>query len=79
PMTHGLPFGNFTHNWDMYIVEKRIDITAGRYEGSGPDYRLTAYTGGGAEAFDGRASLTVFGGTSKGPVSWLTYTGDRSS
>lgn len=79
PMTHALPFGNFTHNWDMFIVEKRIDITAGHYEGSGPDYRLTAYTGGGAEAFDGRASLTVFGGISKGPVSWLTYTGDRST
>lgn len=77
---HVLPFGNFTHNWDMYIVEKRVDIVKGNYNtGSGLDYRMMAHVGGGAEAFDGLASATSFQGTSKGAVSWLTYTGDRSS
>jgi len=85
---HINPFANFSHNWDVMIWEKRIDIDEGRYDGTGPDYRMHVSFGGRSETFEAkaedsgyhqvsynwRASLTFASGTRDSAAVVYTYT-----
>jgi hypothetical protein len=46
-------FANFTHNFDITLVEHRIFIAEGRYHEGGPDFRMHVSMGGSTQMFDG--------------------------
>jgi RHS repeat-associated protein len=49
---HLNPFGNFSSNWDVMVVEARVDLAqAGTVAGS--DYRITVHFGGRTQTFTG--------------------------
>jgi hypothetical protein len=80
PPSHSTGFANFMHNFDIYLFEKRVDYAHGRFQqGQGVDYRIGVKLGERSETFDGEAYRSAFQSTSKGAISWLTYSGDRNS
>ncbi len=77
---HNNPFANLSHNWDVMITEKRIDILGGQdYHGSGQDYQINVHFGGRSETFRARSYDTGFVQMSKGAFAALTYSGDKAS
>jgi hypothetical protein len=77
---HVDPFGNFSHNWDITLIEERIDIATGHYtNGSGLDYRITVNFGGRSETFQGEYTQFSLPQTSRSPYAQLTWSGDRNS
>jgi hypothetical protein len=81
-VAHNNPFANFSHNWDVMVAEKRIDILHGQYtNGSGQDYQIEFAFGGRSQTF--RAfSAETFEQSSRGAYVVLSYSapgGDRSS
>ncbi len=77
---HRDPFGNFSHNWDIRLIEERIDIATGNYtHGTGRDYRITVNFGGRAATFQGSGIGAELPPISKGPRARLTHVGEREA
>lgn len=70
---HVNPFGNFSHSWDIMLVERRIRISPPQE--IGPDYRIMFHFGGRTFTFEGLENAVGFGYKSDGPTAYLTYTG----
>ncbi len=77
---HTNPFANFSHNWDVLVSEKRIDIFGNRFThqpGSG-DYQIEVAFGGLSQTFRARSNQPDFEQTSRAGLAYLTYDGDRA-
>ncbi|HEV2817649.1 MAG TPA: RHS repeat-associated core domain-containing protein [Allosphingosinicella sp.] len=72
------PFANFSHNWQIMIWEKHIDIDAGNYT-NGPDIRMSVVFGGRSESFEARAEEIGYHQVSNNPMARLTFTGTLGS
>jgi YD repeat-containing protein len=70
---HANPFGNFSHNWDITLIEMRVDID--HHLPAGTDYRMTAHVGGRVMTFESENIYTAYDYKSGGPVAVLTYAG----
>lgn len=75
---HANPYGNFTHNWDIWLVETRVNL-ADSGQGPGADYRINVHMNGRSTTFDSRAIYTGYSYSGFGPIPLLTYSGDRAS
>jgi RHS repeat-associated protein len=79
-INHIEPFANFTHNWDIVLLESRIDIRNGSYNhGSGTDFRLTVTFEGRSETFQGEATAPSSFQISRSPFAILSSVGNRES
>ena len=77
---HANSFANFSHNWDIMIWEKMVDIDEGRYQGTGPDYRMHVAFGGRSETFESRGEDTGYQQVSNNWRAQLAYaSGARES
>lgn len=76
---HANPFGNLSHNWDVMIMERRININDPSNQ-QGVDYRMNVYFGGRSETFEATQSATGYTQKSQGG-GWgsLTFAGDKAS
>lgn len=74
---HINPFANFSHNWDIWLVESRISISTGQTWG-GPDYRMNVHIGGRSITFDSPASFGNFQYKGDGLNPILEASGDRA-
>jgi hypothetical protein len=74
------PFGNFTHNWDIVLTEKRVDLDNNNFQnGTGQDFQIGVRFGGRSQVFNSRFTNTGFDQASQGPAAHLDYSGDRAS
>jgi len=80
---HDNPFANFSHNWDIMVTQRGIDIDEGQYQTmAGPDTRVRIHFGGRSETFDGRAEYFQYGAfdqVSRNGYARLTYSGSGAS
>lgn len=77
---HQDPFGNFSHNWDVYMTETAVDLANGVYnQNTGPDQRMSIRFGGRSETFESPSFLPGFYQESRAGRALLTYTGDKYS
>jgi hypothetical protein len=77
---HTNPFANFSHNWDIMVTEKRVDINAAKFQaGSGQDYRIGVRYGGRSETFDAAYGSASSQQTSQTSQAVLSFAGDRAS
>jgi hypothetical protein len=70
---HANPFRSFSHNWDIYLLER---------PGSGNadySYRMTVHVGGRALTFETPYQGTGYGYKSDGPRATLSFTGAMTS
>jgi YD repeat-containing protein len=77
---HIEPFANFSHNWEILLTERRVDIARGNYDqGGGQDFRISVRFGGRADTFDSLSTntSTTFGSASSSAT--ISYTGSRTS
>ncbi|HEY7811311.1 MAG TPA: hypothetical protein VIA98_13150 [Allosphingosinicella sp.] len=76
---HANPFGNFSHGWDITLLETRVDLTNG--QPTGGDYRMTLHLDGRVHTFEGPGWGTGYAYKSDGGTASLTMTGgtDKSS
>jgi YD repeat-containing protein len=76
---HTNPFANFSHNWDVLISEKRIDIAHNRFTHliGNPDYQMEVAFGGLSQTFRGYGTYSSFEQTSRAGYGTLSFTGDR--
>lgn len=73
---HTDPFGNMSHNWDIVVVEKLINISNNDYSsGAGPDTRVEVHYGGRSETFDRKHPNADFEQISKAGRAQLTFLG----
>lgn len=80
PGAHIQPFGNFSHNFDVMLIEKRVDIPRLNYEhGSGQDYRITVRYAGRADTFESQHVYQAFTQVSHRENVRLTFSGDRNA
>lgn len=70
---HINPFANFSHNWDISLLETRVGISSGAP--SGPDYRMFVQMGGRTLTFESPSTFTGFQYKGDGPTTLLTFTG----
>jgi RHS repeat-associated protein len=91
-LEHANPFANFSHNWDILISEKRINVQQGifRHTIGQPDYQIEVSFGGRSQTFrsegpnagfeqiarSGFASLTVAGSKAASGAVYTFRTGD---
>ncbi|MFN3389189.1 MAG: hypothetical protein ACK40O_09655, partial [Allosphingosinicella sp.] len=79
---HTNPFGNFSHNWDILLVEKRVNITENEFKhhAGRPDYQMEVVFGGRTEAFRAYGSAGYgFDQTSRSGYATLSYSGDKAT
>jgi hypothetical protein len=81
---HANPFANFSHNWDVMVVEKRIDIVNGNFRNAigQPDQQIEFAFGGRSQTYRSFGTTGTFEQTSRGSYAIITYTapgGDRAS
>jgi YD repeat-containing protein len=79
---HTNPFANFSHNWDVLVSEKRVDIERGDFKHivGHPDYQMEINFGGRSQTFRAYGTQGGFDLTSRSGYGILTQTGaDRSS
>jgi RHS repeat-associated protein len=78
---HANPFANFSHNWDVLLSEKRVNIFQNQFRHSpgAPDYQIEIAFGGLSQTFRGYGNQQGFTRTSRGGFAQLTFTGDRAS
>jgi RHS repeat-associated protein len=77
---HVDPFGNFSHNWDITLIEKRVNIDRHEFmNGSGQDFRMTVTFDGRSETFQGYISSSGFTQVSNSPLALLLPAGDETS
>jgi RHS repeat-associated protein len=75
---HANPFGNFSHNWDIFLIETRTDL----YEGNpvGLDYRMNVHHGGRSFTFESLRNSQGYTYKSDTAPASLTFSGgDRAS
>jgi YD repeat-containing protein len=71
---HANPFGNFSHNWDIMLVEQRRYLYGNQPYGN--DYRMTANFGGRALTFESYESPSYgFAYKGSGEMVTLTFAG----
>lgn len=79
---HVNPFANFSHNWDVLISEKRVDIfhSLFTHQSGRPDYQMEVTFGGLSQTFRG-PGLAGYGleQISRAGFGALGYAGDRAS
>ena len=74
---HVNPFGNLSHNWDIMVAERMINIeNPGQAAG---DYQIEVHFGGRSQTFRSRFQDSGYAPVSDGPITTLTYTGSRAS
>lgn len=73
---HANPFGNFSHNFDIWIVESRVDLSKGG-TAAGLDFRMNVHIGGRSITFDASSHSTSYGYQGSGPLAYLTFSGDK--
>ena len=77
---HTNPFSNFSHNWDVMIVEKRVDIFHNIFvHGHGTDYQLEVSFGGRSQSFRAYSNQSTNELVSRAGYGILTHSGGRSS
>ncbi|HEX6374643.1 MAG TPA: hypothetical protein VFZ91_02875, partial [Allosphingosinicella sp.] len=75
---HANPFSNFSHNWDIFLLETRVDIYQARPVGL--DYRMNVHFGGRSLTFESYQSSPGYEFKSDGPSASLTFAGgDKAS
>lgn len=76
---HQDPFGNFSHNWDIYMTESAVDLNNGNYQhgAANPDQRMSIRYGARSDTFESPATLPGFYQESRAGRALLTYTGDK--
>ena len=76
---HANPFGNFSHNWDIFLLETRTDIEGGNPVGL--DYQMNVHYGGRSFTFESLRYSQGYAYKSYDRFSdYLTYSGgDRAS
>lgn len=76
---HINPFGNFSHNWDILLTERRIDIFHNNYDTSvtGPDYQVSVHFGSRSQTFRGYGGIDGYNHASPNSMGTLTFTGTR--
>jgi YD repeat-containing protein len=76
---HTEPFGNLSHNWNILLIEKRVDLAKNNFEHqSGQDYRLSVHLGSRAETFDSPSYAGGFSYVSRNGEAVLSFSGNRS-
>jgi YD repeat-containing protein len=77
---HASPFGNFSHNWEILLSEKRVDVEHGKFgaHDGGGDFQIEIAYGGLSQTF--RSSLSGYYQVSRSGFGQLSWTGgsDRS-
>ena len=77
---HINPFGNFAHNWDVLLSEKRVNIFGNNFRhGTGSDYQIEITFGGRSQSFRGDRNQTAFELVSRAGYGILTFTGNRAT
>jgi hypothetical protein len=77
---HEDPFAPFSHNWDIMLTERRVDIATGNYQqGAGQDFRISVRFGGRSETFEAPSTSSAFTQTSRTSQATLTFTGTRTA
>ncbi|HTU12227.1 MAG TPA: hypothetical protein VMG08_15155 [Allosphingosinicella sp.] len=78
---HTNPFANFSHNWDILLVEKRVNIGLFNFVSAPghPDYQLEVTFGGRSQSFRAYGVQTTNDLVSRAGYGVLTYTGTRSN
>ncbi|HEU0135162.1 MAG TPA: hypothetical protein VFR28_10090, partial [Allosphingosinicella sp.] len=71
--SHANPFGNFSHNWDIFLLETRTDLYGGNPVGL--DYRMNVHYGGRSFTFDGYNYSQGYSSKSDTASATLTFTG----
>jgi RHS repeat-associated protein len=66
------PFGNFSHNFDIMISERRVNLFEHNYQ-VGQDFRMRVHFGGRSETFDSYENQPGFDQTSRSAFSKLTF------
>ncbi|MEM9501612.1 MAG: hypothetical protein AAF941_07170 [Pseudomonadota bacterium] len=82
---HVHPFGNLSHNWDIFIAERRFNMTenlppiAGGF-GQGDDYQLFVHYGGSKQVFNARYNSQGVNHSSSAPgeLKLVSAIGSRS-
>ena len=77
---HTNPFGNFSHNWDILISEKRIHVSESIFKHTPglPDFQLEVSFGGLSDTFRSQGTAS-FEQTSRSGYATLTFTGSMAS
>lgn len=74
---HVNPFANLSHNWDIMVSERRINID--QPSAPGTDYRIMVHYGGRSQTFEARVTAGWgFGQKSVGGFATLTYAGNKA-
>jgi hypothetical protein len=78
---HSDPFGNFSHNWDVLLSEKRINIFQNNFtHGVGqPDYQIEIAFGGRSQSFRAYSNQSGSDLVSRAGYGILTFTGTRAT
>jgi hypothetical protein len=80
---HTNPFANFSHNWDVLVIEKRINIQQGNFKhlAGQPDYQIEIAFGGRSQTFRAASNTGGWELTSRAGYAMLTQSGsaDRAS
>lgn len=74
---HANPFGNFSHNWDIMLLETRVGIDSAKPVGA--DFRMNVHAGSRSYTFESHDYAVGYAYKSGGPLAWLTFSGDRAS
>lgn len=74
---HSNPFGNFSHNWDILLSEKRVNIDQGEFRHivGQPDYQIEIAFGGRSQTFRSYGGFTYFDQASRSGYATLKYAG----
>ena len=80
-MGHDNPFGNFSHNWDILLSEKRINVQQGIFHHTPgqPDYQIEVGFGGRSETFRSEGPSAGYEQTSRSGYASLTVSGSKDS
>ena len=77
---HVRSFANFSHNWEIVLVEKRVYVFGKDFNHQhGSDYRITVYIGGLGDTFDSPQNAPGYAQASQGAIAKLTFTGAKAN
>lgn len=77
---HNDPFGNFSHNWDILLTEKRVNIQGGDFKHqSGVDFQMEVSMGGLQDTFRSVYTGAIYDHTSRTGFASLTFNGTKAS
>jgi RHS repeat-associated protein len=72
---HVNPFANFSHNWDIMVTVRAINIAQGNYHCCGTDTRVEVHFGGRSETFQAPAGQGYYDQVSRSNYARLTASG----